>query len=187
MKFLPFKLTASLWLSALFLLTSCDDWESGSQSNFNSSAGDLEELLGELSVDGTYNGTLTGGLAVSNPLQGTTTTLFIEQSGNSLTVTDNQGQSTYTGSVSEVLIEDIDPVFITTGQTLATFTVDWTGSDLVSFGDDIVFTGTIELIYEEGRIPNTILELSGTWVGTFFLNSTISVVGAEADGPDINL
>lgn len=186
MKFLPIKRTAPIWLAALFLLTSCDNWESGSQANFNSSSGDLEELLGELTVSGTYAGTLTGGLAVSNPLSGTTTTLFIEQTGNALTVTDNQGQSTYTGSVSEVFIEDVDPVFITTGQTLATFTVDWSGLDEV-IPDEIVFTGTIELIYEEGRLPNTFLQLSGTWVGTFFINSTISIVGAEADGPELNL
>ncbi len=128
--------TASVLATAL--LTSCD-WSSGSQSNFNTSGGSSIT-----NISGFYEGIL-GGLAVQGNSRGNITGLSIQQSGNRVQVTDNQG-STYSGSVgSPASVAIPNNTTIVDGALLAAYQINFQGRDGVA-ARDIQFTGTINLV-----------------------------------------
>ena len=172
------------FLSVLFFLTSCEDWESGSQVNFNTSGGEFSGNLDEVTVSGTYFGTLGGGRAVSDPFAGTITSLELSQNGTGLVVVDNQG-STYSGSVGDILREEVVRRNLESGSVIASWSVNWIGFDAVAI-EDVFFTGTIQLIFSptDGD-SNTTFELSGTWNEEFAGRIRINTVAAEATGPEI--
>lgn len=137
-------------ISSCLTLVGCN-WSSGGDSSFNTSRTNLQ-----VNISGVYDGQ-NNGKAVSNPTAGNITTLIVQQSGNVLEVTDNQGSS-YRGSVGvPTNLASVDDngndVNIPLGSELASYQVGFEGTDNVS-AQKIRFTGAITLVAVE-RINGT--------------------------------
>jgi hypothetical protein len=137
-KILVYLSTGALLPLALFLV-GCD-WESGSgDNNFNLSGGSSN-----INISGFYRGTLQG-RAVDRTSNGNINFLTIQQSGNRVEITDNQG-SKYVGTVGApnlLIPEGADSV--PNGATLATYQISFSGKDNVA-ARDIEFSGTINIV-----------------------------------------
>lgn len=120
--------------------TSCN-WTGGSDSDFNTSRGSLN-----INISGVYTGVLGGGRAVSQTSGGAITSLVVQQSGNVLEITDNNGQK-YRGSAGSPLsLTSVEQGgTLPVGAQLATFQVNWSGKDGVA-AKNINFTGVINLV-----------------------------------------
>lgn len=178
--------------AATALLVSCDWSSGGSASGFNTSRTNLQ-----VNLSGTYSGQLDG-KAVSATSRGNITRLIIQQSGNVVEISDNQG-STYRGSVGipNVAFTDGDGAAATLplGSELASYTISWAGHDNVA-DKNIRFTGNVEIIAVsdiDGRtITDTVsrqvnnadtgTSTSGTGQNTTTITTTGSESGASADG-----
>lgn len=127
-------------LSVLAGLSSCD-WSGGSGSDFNTSRGGLN-----INLSGFYRGVGSGGRAVSATTGGNKTNFTIQQSGNVLEVTDNNGQK-YRGNVGSPLAVATPSTLgvIPTGAQLANFQVNWSGKDGTA-GKNIQFTGVVNVV-----------------------------------------
>ncbi|HMO51723.1 MAG TPA: hypothetical protein PKE26_10560 [Kiritimatiellia bacterium] len=141
MKKRPMFVLASLAAGSLALFVTGCDWSTGGTgSSFNTSQG------AGISVNfsGFYRGELSGGRAVS-PVAGNITTFTISQSGNRLTVIDNNG-SRYTGSVgSPGLVASPSGGAFPPGAELVQGQVNWSGKNNAT-GRDIEFAGVIHVV-----------------------------------------
>lgn len=115
------------------------DWSSGSQANFNTS-----NQSGLTNISGFYEGNISGGRAVSKIGPGNILSFTVQQSGNRLDVTDNQG-SNYSGSVGAPQTLVAPNGAVPEGSVLSTYQVSFQGKDNVS-GKDIEFSGVVGLI-----------------------------------------
>jgi len=126
--------------SVILALTGCD-WSSGGGTNsFNTSQGAGVSL----NFSGVYRGELSGGKVVEKTSGGNIQALTISQTGNRLTVVDNQG-STYTGSVGAPGLLALPDGTIPAGAEFAQSQVNFSGKDGVS-ARDIEFVGIIHAI-----------------------------------------
>lgn len=122
------------------VLTACE-WTGGSDGGFNTSKIDFN-----VNISGVYNGMFSGGKAVETTTGGAITRFLIQQTGNALQVTDNNGQS-YRGTsgapytYGNFANEDTLPA----GASVASFQVSWGGTDGTA-AKDIDFSGVINLI-----------------------------------------
>ncbi|MFT5499012.1 MAG: hypothetical protein ACI9TH_004427 [Kiritimatiellia bacterium] len=140
MKFKSILSTATGCIALSLLGTSCD-WSGGGDSNFNTSGGSVA-----INISGSYRGILGDGRAVSNTSGGSISSLVLQQSGNTLEVSDSNGQR-YRGTVGSplALASPDDAGFLSVGAQLANFQVSWSGKDGVA-AKDISFSGVISVV-----------------------------------------
>lgn len=185
MNHIPRTIKTCMLAVMYLLLTSCDDWSSGSQANFNSSLVDVSGQLEGVTISETYNGTLSGGRAVSDPYFGTITALTLTQNGNTLSVRDNQG-SNYTGTVGEMLPDTVATSELKDGTVIANWSVSWSGRDNVAL-ENVTFTGNVQLVFTADRQnSNTRFVLSGTWNEQWNGRMRVNTVAAQAPGPTLD-
>lgn len=167
MKRFAMNLMSLTALAATVFVVACD-WESGSQANFNS-------RVNNVNISGVYEGQLSGGRAVSNNSNGAVRTLNIQQSGNSITVIDNQG-SRYEGTVTAPDVRsDLSSDSLLTGTIIVAYQIGFAGKDGVA-ARDIEFSGNLTL----GTITNVQASSSGSDQDS---SSTTDVVeGPVVDG-----
>jgi len=137
MKCLYRSIVTAASLAALLMMTACD-WSSGSQENFNLSGGSSN-----INVSGFYEGNTTGGRVVANTSNGNIVSIVIQQSGNRVEVTDNQG-STYSGSLGSPL-NTLSGGTATSGTVVSSFQISFSGKDGVA-AKDINFTGVLTIV-----------------------------------------
>jgi|GEM_PF-2174800 len=191
--------TISFMTLGLLLVTSCEDWSSGSQENFSSVSGELGDILEGLTVTGSYRGTLPGGYAVAGNTYSHNETnyssLSITQSGETSLTVSNKTGSDFQGSIGEPLVsEDLNTsTDFEDGQVLATYSASWSGAStviingVITSGGFVDFSGVIELVYSDSGKTNTKLVVSGSWVETSYWGILTRQVQAEAQGPDLTL
>ncbi|MDF3127886.1 hypothetical protein P0Y35_01625 [Kiritimatiellaeota bacterium B1221] len=193
MKSLSRSIVTIAALAGMLLFTACD-WSSGSQNDYNTSGSDGSN------VSGFYEGILSGGLAVNRSDWGITH-LNVQQSGNTLNVTDNKG-SKYTGLAGNGLSSADNTVTgedgnTTEGTIYYTYQISFTGVNYVT-GQEVNFTGYIEIkqesvivsyVYDdEGNITDYVSEeqttstLKGTWIEA---NGITTTAFAQNDPPDV--
>lgn len=138
-----YLLTATGFVAAgtLALVSTSCDWSGGSSDDFNTSGGSTS-----VNISGFYSGVQNSGLAVSRTSGGAITSLTVQQSGNTLNVTDSNGQN-YKGNVGSplTLASPDDLGLIPTGAQLASFQVSWAGTDGVA-QRDVSFSGVISVV-----------------------------------------
>lgn len=165
MKRISRSIAAAAILVGILISSACD-WSSGSQDNFNTSGGSAN-----VNVSGFYRG-LNGGRIVANTSNGNIVSFTIQQSGNRVDVTDNQG-STYTGNIGAPLVsDDLSDGSIATGAVVASYQISFSGKDGVA-SRDINFNGVLTIVSVtdiQGR--------SGSSNSTLTSNSSTSTTGA---------
>lgn len=142
-----------LTLSAILLTGAVVFWGcewSGGDSDFNTSKG----AGAEINISGIYQGTLSGGKAVSSTSNGNITSFTLTQAGNRIDVIDNQG-SRYTGSVGTPILSHLpsSTSVAPPGWLAAQYQVSWTGQDGVA-AVPIQFSGVIDVVTVE-RVQGT--------------------------------
>lgn len=136
MKRFALNLMSLTALAATVFVVACD-WESGSQVNYNS-------RVNNVSISGFYEGQLPGGRAVSNTSNGTILNFAIQQSGNSITVRDNQG-SRYKGTITAPDVRsDLSSDSLLTGMVVVAYQIGFSGKDNVA-AREIEFSGNLIL------------------------------------------
>ena len=117
------------------------DWSAGGDNGYNTSRAGLE-----VNVSGIYNGSLSGGRAVSQTSGAPITRFSIYQTGNVLEVTDSNGQQ-YRGTAgSPGAVMDLTEVdTIPAGVNLASYQIHFAGTDGVA-ARDVQFTGIIDVV-----------------------------------------
>lgn len=132
------SIAAGATLAGLLFFTACD-WSSGSQDNFNTSAGSAN-----VNISGFYRG-VNGGRIVANTSNGNIVSFTIQQSGNRVDVTDNQGSS-YVGTIGAPLVsDDLSDGSVAPGATVASYQISFSGKDGVA-ARDINFSGVLTII-----------------------------------------
>jgi hypothetical protein len=129
-------------LAGIVILTSAGcDWSSGGGTNsFNTSQGAGVNI----NFSGVYRGELSGGKVVDKTSGGNIQALTISQTGNRLTIVDNQG-STYTGTVGSPGLLALPDGTIPAGADFVQSQVSFSGKDGVS-ARDIEFVGIIHAV-----------------------------------------
>ncbi|HMP89554.1 MAG TPA: hypothetical protein PJ991_05110 [Kiritimatiellia bacterium] len=121
--------------------TACDWSSSGSSGSFNTSKGAGVNI----NYSGVYRGEFSGGRAVEKTSRGNITTLTMVQTGNRLTVYDNQG-SVYSGATgSPGLIAEPAGSVYPFGAEIVQSQISFKGKDKVS-GNDIEFVGILHVV-----------------------------------------
>lgn len=177
MRRLDRKIPHLICLAAVFFLTGCD-WDSGSQANFNTSGGSSS-----VNISGVYRGT-QGSRAVQNTSNGNITFLTIQQSGNRVTVTDNQG-STYEGSIGAPLFASaVNNGIILPGAVASTYQISFTGKDGVA-ARDVEFNGVITIVTVTDVIGEDVTGSSSSGTDnttTVTTNSIIEPIAPDDEG-----
>lgn len=161
--------------SLILTLSGCD-WSSGGGVNsFNTSQGAGVNL----NFSGVYRGELSGGKVVDKTSAGNIQTLTISQTGNRLTIVDNQG-SRYTGTVgSPGLLAQPDGT-IPAGAEFVQSQISFTGKDGVS-ARDIEFVGIVHAIAVtdiQGKSTEKV-EVSGSGSGSTNFSNEGSSSGSQ--------
>jgi len=147
------------------------DWSGGGDGGFNTSRSEID-----VNISGVYNGTLSGGKAVSNTSGAPISNLVLQQSGNVIQVTDSNAQE-YRGSVGLPGNVFDGTGVIPSGSEIASFQVSFRGKDGVA-AKDIEFTGILHVVAVmetrsgstdagttfELNDENTQFRLAGTWI-----------------------
>lgn len=132
---------AALAVLVAVLWVGCEWTTGGTDEGLNTSRGAGLNI----NFSGVYRGMLSGGRAVARTSAGNITHLVINQSGNALEVTDNQG-SHYRGAVGSpgVVAEATSGVY-PAGAELVQAQVSWSGKDEVA-QRNVEFVGVIHVI-----------------------------------------
>ena len=133
---------ATVLAGVLLMANSACDWSSsGSAGGFNTSKGAGVSI----NYSGVYRGEFSGGRAVEKTSRGNITTLTMVQSGNRLTVYDNQG-SVYTGTTgSPGVIAEPEGSTYPFGAEIVQSQISFKGKDNVS-ALEIEFVGILHVV-----------------------------------------
>ncbi len=124
------------------------DWTTNTDS-FNTSS-----EASQINFSGVYHGNLSGGRAVQFTSGGPIIRLVINQGGNTVTVTDNNG-SKYRGTISGVsLVNVVSGGDISAGGQFARGQISFRGHDNIA-AREIEFTGTIHVVAVQDIKGNT--------------------------------
>ena len=148
MKRILARLTTFTVLTAVMIFAGCE-WSGGGNSDFNTSGG-----AANINISGFYRGALGNGFAIMRKEGGAVTSFVIQQSGNTVQVTDSNGQ-VYTGSVGSpnVLIDGTSDS-VGAGTSVSSFQISWAGTDGTA-GVQIEFTGVISLVATQDTVAQT--------------------------------
>ena len=130
----------ALTFACALFMTACD-WESGNNNDFNESQ---RSASNNTNISGFYQGSLSGGRIVTSTVPVRILNLTISQSGTSVTVRDNIG-NTYRGTVGEAFFDvdnrepEQDRV---TEELTTTVPVSFSGTNQES-GREVEFTGVV--------------------------------------------
>ena len=137
-RYMLWLMVAGLAAGSMFL-AACE-WSAGNDAGFNTSEGAGINL----NFSGYYQG-LNGGKAVKDTSNGNILTLTIQQGGDTVEVTDNQGSS-YRGKVgSPGAVSSASSGTYPAGAELAQAQINFSGHDNVS-AKDITFAGIIHAV-----------------------------------------
>lgn len=178
---------------ATLLVTSCDDWESGSSANSSRS-----QKSGDFNLSNVYIGILSGGRAVSRTTRGRITTLTLQQTGSSVIITDNQG-STYKGFVGNGIRQsdnatptdsgdesDASTNVISTGRSVTTYQLSFSGHDKVA-GRDVEFSGVIEVTTQSVFVAGLIItDGQGNVTGREFVEEVLTTYTIKGTWTEVN-
>jgi hypothetical protein len=163
--------------SVILTISGCD-WSSGGGTNsFNTSQGAGVNL----NFSGVYRGELAGGKVVGKTSAGNIQTLTISQTGNRLTIVDNQG-SRYSGSVGAPGLVALPDGTIPAGAEFVQSQISFTGKDGVS-ARDIEFVGIIHAISVTDIQGNSTekVDVSGSGSGSTNFNNSGSSSGSRTE------
>lgn len=151
MKLRLVSLACGLMAIALFINTGCEWTGGGGSTGLNSSQGAGINV----NFSGVYNGHLGGGRAVAKTSRGAITRLVIQNAGNRIEITDNQG-SRYTGTIgSPGLVTKPDATgSYPAGAKAVQSQINFAGKDEVA-AKDIEFVGIIHLVTVKDVKGNT--------------------------------
>lgn len=157
----------------IILLNAGCDWSSGGGTDsFNTSQGAGVNI----NFSGVYRGELSGGKAVDKTSAGNIQTFTISQTGNRLTVVDNQGSS-YSGSVgSPGLVAAPVAGSFPAGAELVQGQVNFSGHDNVS-AREIEFVGIIHVVSVTDIQGKTTSKTSSSGTTNFSNSGTSSSQG----------
>ena len=166
-----------LLAGVVILSTTGCDWSSGGGTNsFNTSQGAGVNI----NFSGVYRGELSGGKVVDKTSGGNIQALTISQTGNRLTIVDNQG-STYTGTVGSPGLLALPDGTIPAGADFVQSQVSFSGKDGVS-ARDIEFVGIIHAVSVrdiQGKTTEKVDVSSSGSGSTNFNNSGSSTTGGS--------